>query len=162
MEGTTKSQGPTGASTRNGGFCSSREENPGQHRRSVGGVGFRTAQERWFYRAIAEIQDSPLSSAEAVQRLAVDPSDARALIAIYEHHRVDFQEAAMRWFGWNRELRKRALNEILVAVARRAKTFDPVCEVIGDWIRKCADAEAQTVHKAFDRRSKGTMCERRC
>jgi hypothetical protein len=149
MEGTTKSQGPTGASTRNGGFCSSREENPGKHRRSVGGVGFRTAQERWFYRAIAEIQDSPLSSAEALQRLAVDPSDARALIAIYEHHRVDFPEAAMRWFGRKGQLPKRAVNELLVAVVQRAKSFDRGHMDATDWIKKCADSEAQRLHKTL-------------
>jgi hypothetical protein len=116
-------------------------------------MGLRAAQDRRLYRTVAEIQDSPLGRAEALQRLTVDSHDAHALITIYEHHRVDFKVAATRWFGRSRELRKRALNEILVAVAQRAQTFDPGCMDAADWIKKCACAQAQRLYETFNRRS---------
>jgi hypothetical protein len=113
-------------------------------------MGFRTAQDRRLHRAIAEIQGSPLSCEEALQRLTADPRDARSLIAIYERHRLDFKETTIRWFGRDRELQKRALNQILLAIARQARTYDPRRMDAADWIRECAETEAFRLRKIFN------------
>ena len=91
----------------------------------------------------------PKTDVEALELLGTEPGNAAALITVYENHRAEFKKAAARWFGNNQELRNRAVNEILVAVARRANTYDPESVDPTEWIRKCADSEAQRLHKIW-------------
>jgi hypothetical protein len=98
---------------------------------------------------VVSVPELPETDVEALQRLAAVPADPAALIAIYGRHRAEFKKAAARWFGNNQELRNRAVNEILVAVARRANTYDPESVDPTKWIRKCADSEAQRLHQIW-------------
>jgi hypothetical protein len=100
----------------------------------------------------ARVPQVPRTDAEVLSRLAADPKDAEALIAMYEIHRAEFNEVAARWFGPEPELRRRAVNEILVAVGKRASTYDPESVSAFDWIKGCANSEARRLCEVFERK----------
>lgn len=84
-------------------------------------------------------------------RLALDPRDAVALMALYEEHEVEIRAATSRWFGSNRSLREGAINNILAAIARQAVSYDPETTDAEEWIRERADAEARRLREALDK-----------
>jgi hypothetical protein len=85
-----------------------------------------------------------------LSRLAVDPKDAGALVALYESHEVEIRAAAVRWLGKNRELCEQAVHNILVALGRQASTYDPQSMGVAEWIQQCADTEARRLREALD------------
>ena len=87
---------------------------------------------------------------QVLSRLAVDPKDAGALVALYEDHEVEIRAAAVRWLGKNRELCEEAVHNILVAIGRQAPTYDPRAMDAADWIFQRADAEARRLREALD------------
>jgi hypothetical protein len=99
----------------------------------------------------------PRNDAEALECLAQDPRNAEALIVVYERNRTEFNKTAAHWFGGNAELRRRALNEILVAVGQRASTYDPELMEAADWIGRCANSEARRLRRMID----STVLQRR-
>jgi len=87
---------------------------------------------------------------EHLRRLAADPRDAEALISLYEDHEVEIRAAAGRWFGRNREVCEQAIHNILVAIGRNVRSYDPQSMDAIEWVRQCADAEAKRLREALD------------
>lgn len=87
---------------------------------------------------------------QVLSRLAMDPKDAGALVALYEDHEGEIRAAALRWLGKNRELCEQAVCNILVAVARQAPTYDPQFTDPMRWVSRVADAEAKKLREALD------------
>lgn len=86
---------------------------------------------------------------EIFRRLAVDPADSEYLVALYEKYEKELKEAAACYLG-RKEISKRAVNNILVALGRQAKTFDPQSTEAVGWVRRCADAEARKLRDALN------------
>jgi hypothetical protein len=92
----------------------------------------------------------PSADQELLRRLADDSRDAEALVALYEFHRKQIRRTAIRWFGHNPDICRRAVNSILVSIGRRARTFDPRSDDSVEWIGRSADAEARQLSGALD------------
>lgn len=95
----------------------------------------------------------PLWSAtaeEMIDRLRKDPDDSLTLILFYEKNRREIELTALRWFGRG-ERSKKAVVNILVAVARRAREFDSQTMSPSDWIRNTVDAEGRRLHGTVSR-----------
>ena len=92
----------------------------------------------------------PETDQELLRRLADDSIDAEALVALYEIHAKQIKESAIRWFGRDPEVRKKAINSILVSIGRQAGTYDPQSMDATEWIRRVADAEARRLREALD------------
>jgi len=91
-----------------------------------------------------------LSSEQAILLLARDPRDACALVSIYENHHRKLRESATRWFGRDSELRNKAINSILAAIGRQARSYDPQSMNVSEWVSRVADAEARRLREALD------------
>lgn len=87
---------------------------------------------------------------EALDRLAADSQDACALISLYEIHLEDLKKAATRWIPGGVEVRAKAINNILAAIAHEAKTYDPKVADAAEWIRECAETEARRLREALN------------
>ena|SRR5439155_12340730 len=87
---------------------------------------------------------------DALVRLARNPQDACALVAVYDLSGNHLKASVVRWFGWDGELRSRALLSILAAIGRQAGNYDPQSMDAGKWIRQCGNAEARRLREAFD------------
>jgi len=94
----------------------------------------------------------PLAARDALVRLATNPQDAYALIAVYDVSGNQLKASAVRWFGRNSELRRRAVLSILAAVGRQARTYDPQSMNAAEWVRRVADAEAKKLHEKLHAR----------
>jgi hypothetical protein len=95
----------------------------------------------------------PLWSATAegiIDRLRKDPDDSLSLIIFYEKNRRELELSALRWFGRGEQSKKAVVN-ILVAVARRAREFDSQTTSPSDWIRNTVDAEGRRLHGIVSR-----------
>jgi hypothetical protein len=100
----------------------------------------------------------PLWSAtaeEMIDRLRKDPDDSLTLILFYEKNRREIELTALRWFGRG-ERSKKAVVNILVGVARRAREFDGETMNPSDWIRNTVDAEGRRLHSVVSRQ----LCRR--
>ena len=92
---------------------------------------------------------------EIFPRLAGDPADSESLVALYEKYENELREVASRYFGRN-EISESAVHNILVALGRQARTYDPQSMDATEWVRSCADAEARRLWQALDAgRSRG-------
>lgn len=92
--------------------------------------------------------------AQALARLAVDPKDATGLLLVYEKHRKDFRDCAIRWLKCcNPKLYSRATLNILLRVAERAHEYDPRTMNAADWIKQSAAIEARRIHRQLARRN---------
>src|SRR5713101_7116638 len=87
---------------------------------------------------------------EPLHRLAADLRDAEALISLYEDHEVEIRAAAGRWFGRNRQVCEQAIHNILVAIGRNVRSYDPESMDATEWVRRCADAEARRLREVLD------------
>ena len=98
--------------------------------------------------------DGPTSQSQfahdALLRLATNPQDACALVAVYDAFGNHLKASAVRWFGRNIELRNRAVLSILVAVGRNACTYDLRSMQPADWVCRCAEVEARRLSEALD------------
>ena len=94
---------------------------------------------------IADLRDRP-----GLRRLAMDPKNANALMALYENHEFEIRAAAIRWFGNNRDIYEQAIHNILVAIGRNVRTYDPESMDSAEWVRQRADAEAKRLRQAVD------------
>ena len=94
---------------------------------------------------------------EAIGRLQANPSDAIAVMALYETCGRELQDVAVRHFGKNKLAKKAVLN-LLVAAVSRARTFDPHSMDVSGWVSRVADAEARRLREAID--ASGSSCER--
>ena len=92
-----------------------------------------------------------LTTDQAVLLLARDPRDAGALITIYENHNRRLRHAATRWFGRDPEMAEKAINSILVAIGRQARTYDPQSMDASEWVSRVADSEARRLREALDK-----------
>lgn len=88
---------------------------------------------------------------DALRRLGANPTDSFALMALYETYSRELQEVAVRHFGKN-QLAKKAVLNLLVAVASRARTCDLRTMPTKEWLLQCADTEAKRLHEALDTR----------
>ena len=91
-----------------------------------------------------------LTDTQMLSRLATDPRDAEALISVYEHYEREIRAAAISWIGNKRGLYEQAVNTILVAIGRRAHSYDPQSMDAAQWVRNCADTEARRLREALD------------
>ena len=99
-----------------------------------------------------QVQQSERSRAtrEALLRLAANSQDACALVTVYDEYGDSLKVSALRWFGRDPEVRKKAINSILVSIGRQAGTYDPQSMDATEWIRRVADAEARRLREALD------------
>jgi hypothetical protein len=94
---------------------------------------------------VADLRDR-----QGLRRLAMDPKNAKALMALYESHEFEIRAAAIRWFGGNRDLYEQAIHNILLEIGRNVKSYDPELMDATEWVRRCADAEARRLREALD------------
>ena len=94
---------------------------------------------------VADLRDR-----QGLRRLAMDPKNANALMALYESHECEIRAAAIRWFGNNRDIYEQAIHNILVAIGRNVRTYDPESMDSAEWVRQRADAEAKRLRQAVD------------
>jgi len=85
----------------------------------------------------------------ALARLRTNPTDAVAVMALYEACGRELQEVAVRYFGKN-QLGKKAILNLLVAVASRAWSYDPQTMQAKEWAVQCAEGEAQRLSTALE------------
>ena|SRR5229473_1368307 len=101
--------------------------------------------------AVAPGQVVPdLGDKQGLTRLAMDPKNANALMALYENHEFEIRAAAIRWFGNNRDMYEQAVHNILVAIGRNVRTYNPESMDAAEWVRHCADVEARRLREALD------------
>ena len=86
---------------------------------------------------------------EIFPRLARDPADSESLVALYEKYENELKKAASRYFGRN-EIAESAVRNILVALGRQARTYDPQSMNASEWVSRLADAEARRLREAVD------------
>ncbi len=98
---------------------------------------------------------------EGLLRLATNPQDACALVAVYDAYGNDLKASAVRWFGRDSEAGARAINSILVAIGRQAPTYDPKSMDAAEWIHRCADAEARRLREGLDKAVSKSLRTRR-
>jgi DNA-directed RNA polymerase specialized sigma24 family protein len=91
-----------------------------------------------------------LTTEEALFLLAIEPKDAGALVTIYDNHGRRLRRTATRLFGRDPEVAARVVNSILVAIGREAATYDPQTMSAGEWVRRCANAEARRLREVLD------------
>ena len=87
---------------------------------------------------------------DALLRLAKNPRDACALIAVYDLCGNHLRASTVRWFGQEAELRSRAVLNILVAIARQAGSYAPQSMNVSEWVYRVANAEARKLREALD------------
>jgi hypothetical protein len=87
-----------------------------------------------------------------VQRLAIDPEDADAVIVIFQDHGSSITGAAIRWFGRGGRLYKKVVFDILAALAREAPMYDPELMDAVEWVRRRSDTEAKRLRELWDGR----------
>ncbi len=92
-----------------------------------------------------------LATQDALRRLAANPQDACALVAVYDASGNHLKASAVRWFGRDVELQSRAVLNILVAIARQAGSYEPESMNASEWVSRLADAEARRLREALDR-----------
>ena len=102
-----------------------------------------------------------LTDTQMLSRLATDPRDAEALISVYEHYEREIRAAAISWIGNKRGLYEQAVNTILVAIGRRAHSYDPQSMDAAQWVRNCADTEARRLREALDAAGSNSLRTRR-
>lgn len=98
---------------------------------------------------------------DALLRLAANSRDACALVTVYDKHGDELKASAVRWFGKDPEVRNKAVNSILVAIARQAGNYDPQSMHAAEWIRECANEEARRLRAALDIANSSEPCARR-
>jgi hypothetical protein len=86
---------------------------------------------------------------DALGRLRANPTDAVAVMALYETCGRELQEVAVRYFGKN-QLGKKAVLNLLVTVVSRAWTCDLQRTRTKEWVVQCADAEAKRLRAALN------------
>ena len=91
-----------------------------------------------------------LTDAQVLSWLAIDPRNAEALIAVYEHYEVEIRAAAINMFGNNHGRCEGAINNILVAIGREVRSYDRQSMNAAEWVRNRADAEARRLREALD------------
>jgi hypothetical protein len=94
---------------------------------------------------VADLRDR-----QGLGRLAMDPKNAKALMALYENHEFEIRAAAIRWFGDNRDIYEQAIHNILVVIGRNVRSYDPESMDATEWVRRCADAEARRLREVLD------------
>ena|SRR6266436_1718502 len=94
---------------------------------------------------VADLRDR-----QGLGRLAMDPKNADALMALYENYEFEIRAAAIRWFGNNRDIYEQAIHNILVEIGRNVRTYYPESMDSTEWVRQCADAEARRLRQAVD------------
>src|SRR5437773_2215496 len=79
---------------------------------------------------------------DALGRLRGNPTDAVAVVALYEACGRELQEVAVRYFGKNKLGKKGVLN-LLAAVVSHVWSYDPQRMNAAEWFSRMADAEAR-------------------
>lgn len=132
----------------------------GSDRLKTGSVneGFRTARLPW--RSTVKYGDPDLEliefrrmgDAQALARLAMEPSDACGLIVLYQKHRVDLRDAVIQYMRVDPRIYRRAIINVLLGVAKRAHEYDPGAMDASQWIRCAAASEACRLRRALEDR----------
>jgi len=91
-----------------------------------------------------------MGDTQALARLAVEPTDAFGLLVVYQKHRVDLKDAVIQYMRVNPRIYRRAIINILLAVARRAHEYDPKVMGAAEWIRGAAVSEARRLRQVIE------------
>jgi hypothetical protein len=112
----------------------------------------KTYARTFTYRRNDRFQQSDRSraTADALLRLARNPQDACALVAVYDSSGSRLKASAVRWFGRNIDLRSRVVLSILAAIGRQAGSYDPHSMNASEWVSRVADAEARRLREALN------------
>lgn len=98
---------------------------------------------------------------EALARLARNPRDAGALVAIYDAYGNQLRASVAHWFGDDPKVCRRAIYSVLAAIAQKAPAYETQSMDASEWIRQCAEAEARRLREALDGASTKTLRARR-
>src|SRR5713101_6452929 len=111
----------------------------------------KTPATNYTYRRNGRVQQIERSrtTQDALLRLAANPQDACALVAVYDASGNHLKASVVRWFGRDVELQSRAFLNILLAISRQAGSYDPQSMSAAEWVRLCADAEARRLREAL-------------
>ncbi len=90
------------------------------------------------------------SMPDALVRLARNPQDACALVAVYDVFGNRLKASAVRWFDRGGELRSRVVLSILAAISQQAGSYDPQLMDASEWVSQVADAEARRLREVLD------------
>src|SRR5882762_6852603 len=103
----------------------------------------KTPATNYTYRRNGRVQQIERSRAtrDALLRLAANPQDACALVAVYDASGNRLKASAVRWFGRDVELQSRTVLNILVAIARQARSYEPESMNASEWVSRVANAE---------------------
>src|SRR6266852_2990557 len=103
-----------------------------------------------YQRRFSSEQNKNIARAkDALGRLRANPTDAVAVMALYETCGRELQEVAVRYFGKN-QLGKEAVLNLLVTVVARAWSYDPQSMNAAEWVHRCADAEARRLRESLE------------
>lgn len=92
-----------------------------------------------------------MGDAEALARLAAEPTDACGLIVVYQKHRIDLKDAVIQHMRVDPRIYRRAVINILLGVAKRAHEYNPGAMDAAEWIRCAAASEARRLRQVIER-----------
>ena len=93
-----------------------------------------------------------MGDAQALARLAIEPTDACGLIVVYQKHRIDLRHAVIQHMKVDPKIYRRAIINVLLGVARRAHEYDPGVMDPSEWIKCAAVSEACRLRQALEDR----------
>ena len=91
-----------------------------------------------------------MGDAQALARLAAEPTDACGLIVLYQKHRIDLKDAVIQHMRVDPRIYKRAIINVLLGVARRAREYRPEAMDADEWIRRAAMLEACRLRQVIE------------
>lgn len=97
------------------------------------------------------------SAQDFLARLARNPRDAGALVAIYDAYGNQLKASVAHWFRDDPKVCRRAIYNVLAAIAQKALAYEPQSMDASEWIHQCAEAEARRLREALDEASSKTL-----
>ena len=93
-----------------------------------------------------------MGDSQALERLASEPTDACGLIVVYQKHRTDLKDAVIQHMRVDPRIYRRAIINVLLGIAKRAREYDPGVMDASEWIKHAAISEACRLRQALEAR----------
>jgi hypothetical protein len=93
-----------------------------------------------------------MGDAQALARLATEPTDACGLIVVYQKHRIDLKDAVIQHMRVDPRIYRRAVINVLLGVAKRAYEYDPGMMDASEWIKCAVVSEACRLRRILESR----------
>ena len=93
-----------------------------------------------------------MGDAQALARLATEPTDACGLIVLYQKHRIDLKNAVIQHMRVDPRIYRRAVINVLLGVARRAYEYEPGGMDPSEWVKCALISEARRLRRALEDR----------